>query len=111
MPSEIRIEIEASPVLGYVIFRNESSIEIPGPATLRSEGTGRERRGLDEAVTTVFMWTLSVGGAAAVGEAVKWLFGRWRGQVKRIRINEKEVEFEEGKVTRVVLREIEIDQD
>ena len=107
----VRIEIEASPVLKYVIFRHEPSIEIPGPATLRFEGTGRELHGLDDVVTTVFTCTLSVGGAAAVAEAVKWLFGIWRGQVKRIRINEKEVEFEEGNVTQLVLREIEIDQD
>jgi hypothetical protein len=75
--------------------------------------TAEETKGLDLPWTYHFVIELAGGitsGAAIAG----WIYSRLsqkRGKIRRIEVNERECELDQGQITRIIDRKITIEQD
>jgi hypothetical protein len=77
---------------------------IPGEATLTLR-TMLVRKGLGLPETLDLL--LTFGGGVASGVVANWLYGKLKGRNVRLRIEEHEVEIDEGEIKRVITRIIE----
>ena len=81
-----------------------AAVSIPGDATLTFRHiTGRKAFGMAETVELV----LAFATGTASGLVANWLYGKLKGRGVRLRIEEQEVEIEEGEIRRVITRVIE----
>jgi hypothetical protein len=81
-----------------------SVTSIPGDATLTLKTMlMRKAFGLPETLELV----LTFGSGVAGGVVANWLYGKLKGRNATLRIEEREVEIEEGEIRRVITRIIE----
>jgi hypothetical protein len=74
---------------------------IPGEATLTLKSMfGRRAFGAPETLDLV----LGFAGGVASGVVANWLYGKLKGRNVRLRIEEHEVEIEEGEIKRIISR-------
>jgi hypothetical protein len=91
-------------LLGTTRLNAESSAELPGGARLKFQSIiARKAFGVPETLELV----LTFGTGVASGVVANWLYQKLKDRNVKLRIEEYEVELEEGEIKKIISRVIE----
>ena len=108
MQIEIEIEADRGSLLAFDLFGGTSAgrrASLPGGAVLELQDV-IERRSLDASTLLSFALTITTGVATSL--VASWLYEKFKGRARVLRIKGIDVRFEKGEIERVLIDQIDV---
>jgi len=106
------LEVEATRgvLLAHELFgssKTGSTISLPGDAVLELQDV-IERRSLDVPSLVTLALTIPTGIASSL--LANWIYDKFKGRAKTLRIDRAEVTFDEGEIEKILVERIESEE-
>jgi hypothetical protein len=106
----IEVEADGGPLLAFELFGGTGigrRTSLPGGAALELQAV-IERRSLDVSTLLAFGLTMTTGATTSLVAA--WLYDKFKGRARALRIKGVEVHVDKGEIEKVLIHEIEVEE-